>query len=115
MLTCGQTRSFLNSGFLVAARKTLFKHSHLEFKTDKEDKVDGGVSKVDYVALVDTRKTLLFEAKSPTVMMNFGELLPVHGFECEWNVKSSSLVRKILEKVSPLCIFIKLRFLVRYV
>lgn len=63
---------------------------------------------VDYVALVDDEEKLLCEAKSPSVMKKFGDLLSERGFELEW-IPSSSLVRKILGKVSTLCIFLKLQ------
>jgi hypothetical protein len=78
------------------------------FKTSKEASVEGGRSKVDYVALVDNEDKLLCEARSPSVMKKFGELLPERGFELEW-IPSSSVVRRILGKASTLCIFLKLQ------
>lgn len=78
------------------------------FNTSKEATVEGSRSKIDYVALIDDEEKLLCEAKSPSVMKKFGELLPARGFELEW-IPSPSLVRRILGKVSTRCIFLKLQ------
>ena len=64
--------------------------------------------RVDYAALVDGDDRLLCEATAPSVMKKLGELLPARGFEFGWTA-SSSLVRKILGKVSTLRIFLKLQ------
>jgi hypothetical protein len=78
------------------------------FYTSQEVSAEGGSSKVDYVALVDDEEMLLCEAKSPSVMKKFGEQLPARGLELEW-IRSPSLVRNILCKVSTLCTFLKLQ------
>jgi hypothetical protein len=57
-----------------------------------------------YVAVVQSSEVngdfnSLVEAKSPSVMKEVGELLPVTGIELEWKC-SNSLVRRIIGKVS---------------
>jgi hypothetical protein len=98
-LTCGQTRTLLDTGFFITVRKTLRAYDGQQFGTYKEAKVEGYASKVDYVALVNKQERLLLEVKSPTVMMKLDELLPENGFELEWE-KSKFLVRKVLGNVS---------------
>ena len=66
-----------------------------------EDSVEGGRSKVDYVALVDDEPKALCEAKSPSVMKKVGELLPQRGIQLTW-VSGLSLVPKLLSKVNGL-------------
>ena len=63
---------------------------------------------VDYVAQVNGKDILLLEAKSPSVMRIFGELLPARGFELEWD-PSASLVRKIFGNVSTLRLFFEIQ------
>jgi hypothetical protein len=88
----------LDKGVYEAARKCLAEYGGYHFTTDEENSVQGGSSKVDYVALVNGSSKALCEAKSPSVMKKVGELLPARGIELEWN-RSQSLVRRILSKV----------------
>jgi len=78
----------------------LAEHGGYRFTTE-ENSVQGGGSRVDYVALVNGSGKALCKTKSPSVMKKVGELLPARGIELEWN-RSQSLVRRILGKVSTL-------------
>ena len=69
------------------------------FDADLESSVEGGASKVDYVLLVEDDKTVLCEAKSPSVMHKVGELLPERGIELKW-FRGQSLIPKIFASVS---------------
>jgi hypothetical protein len=96
-----QSRSLLDKGFFEATRKCLGRCGPYRFKTAKEQSVEGGSSKVDYVALVNNESNALLEAGSPSVMKKVGAKLPPHGIELTW-VSRQSLVPKILSKVSAL-------------
>jgi hypothetical protein len=74
-------------------------YGEYEFGNAKEVSAEGCTSKVDYVLLVNDEAKLLCEAKAPSVMEIFAELLPPRGFEIVWG-PSNSLVQKILGKVS---------------
>ena len=93
----------LDKGFFEATRKCLGRCSPgpYRFRTATEQSVEGGSSKVDYVALVNDEPKALVEAKPPSVMKRVGELLPLRGIELKW-VCGQSLVPKILSKVSVL-------------
>jgi hypothetical protein len=91
----------LDKGFFTAARKCLAACGGYRFKTVKEDSVEGGSSKIDYLALVDNEGKALCKAKSPSVMKKAGELLPPRGIELTWR-RGQPLVPKILSKVSTL-------------
>ena len=52
MLTCRQTRTLLDTGFLITVHKVLYAYSGQWFGTYKETRVEGSTSKVDYVAVV---------------------------------------------------------------
>jgi hypothetical protein len=88
----------LDKEFFVAARKCLWDYDQSIFGTAKESLVEGGSSKVDYVALVDSEPMGLCEAKSPSVMKKVGVSLPSRGIKFEW-VRGQPLVSKILAKV----------------
>ena len=80
-LTLAQSRSLLDQGFFQATRKRLGEcdaHFDYRFKTAKEQSVEGGSPKVDYVALVNDEPKALVEATSPSVMK---KVLPPHGIE----------------------------------
>jgi len=96
----------LIKGVYEAARKCLAEFGGYRFTTDEENSIRGGGSRVDFVAMVDGHGRALCEAKSPSVMKEVGKRLPVRGIELEW-IRSQSLVRRILSKVSTL-------FFVRY-
>ena len=89
----------LDQGVYRAARGCLFKYGGHTFKADKENSVEGGSSKVDYVMLVDDDKQVLCEVKSPSVMRGGGQLLPQHGIELTW-FRGQSTIPKIFAKVS---------------
>lgn len=96
----------LDKGFFIAIRKCLYMYGSHRFRTARNPPVEGGSSKVDYAILVDDQQQLLIEAESPSVMKKFGELLlPLQGFELTWR-PNTSLVQRILSKVSMLCIFL---------
>jgi hypothetical protein len=97
-LTLGQSRSLLDKGFFVAARKCLWEYDRSIFETTKENMVKGATSKVDYVVLVDNEPKGLCEAKPPSVMEKVGNSLPPRGIELKW-VPGQPLVPKILAKV----------------
>ena len=82
-----------------AAEGCLFTYGGHSFDADKENSVEGGSSKVDYVLLVDDDKQVLCELKSPSVMQRVGQLLPQHGIELMW-FRGQSLIPKIFAKVS---------------
>ena len=90
-------------GFFQATRRFLakFEPGSYYFSTALEQSVEGGSSKVDYIALVNDESKALIEAKSPSVMKKVGELLPPHGIELKWD-RNQSLIPKILSKVSAL-------------
>ena len=94
-----QSRSLLEKGVYRATRGCLFVYGRHRFKTDKENSVEGGSSKVDYVLVVDDNRPALCEAKSPSVMHKVGKMLPEHGIELKWS-RGQSLIPKILAKVS---------------
>ena len=89
----------LDKGFFLAVNACLNTYGEYFFRTAKEDYVEGGRSKVDYVGLVDDERKVLAEAKSPSVMKMVCDLLPARGIELKW-VRHQSLVPKVLEKVS---------------
>ena len=90
----------LDVGFFEATRKCLGLCGPYRFKTDKEQSVEGGSSKVDYDAQVNDESKALVEVKSPSVMKKVGELLPQRGIELKW-VCGQCLVPKILSNVMP--------------
>lgn len=92
----------LDIGFFNAVLYILGLYGNHKFNTVVEHAAKGSASKVDYLALVDGRKTVLLEAKSPSVMAALGKRLPDHSFELDWEGRSTSIVRKILGKVSTL-------------
>lgn len=77
----------------------MFVYGRHRFRTVKENSVEGGSSKVDYVLLVDDDVPALCEAKSPSVMHKVGKVLPQRGIELKW-FRGQSLIPKILAKVS---------------
>ena len=91
----------MNKGVYEAARKCLAEYGGYRFTTDEENSIRGGGSRVDFVAMVDGRSRALCEAKSLSIMKKVGERLPARGIELEW-IRSQSLVRRILGKVSTL-------------
>jgi hypothetical protein len=99
----GQSLALLDKGLCEATRRCLWEYGKYSLKTARDDPVDGGSSRVDYVALVNNERRALCEAKSPSVMKKVGGL-PPRGIELTW-VRGQSLVPKILAKVStPLSI-----------
>ena len=93
----------LDKGFFEAARRCFGECDPglYDFDTAWEESVEGGSSKIDYVALVNDESKALIEVKSPSVMKKVGELLPAHGIELKWD-RNQSLIPKILSKVSAL-------------
>ena len=86
-------------GVYSAAHGCLSVYGGHGFVTNKENTVEGGTSKVDYVLLVDDNKLALCEAKSPSVMHKVGEELPERGFKLDW-IRGQTLIPKIFTKVS---------------
>lgn len=80
----------------------MWEYGQYRLSTTKKHSVQGGGSRVDYVALVDGDAKGLCETKSPSVMKKVGELLPARGIELSWLPGSQSVVRKILTKVNTL-------------
>jgi hypothetical protein len=87
--------------FFDAASKVFWVYDGSVFKTTVEHVAEGGNSRVDYVALVDNKHIGLCEAKSPSVMTNFCELLPLRGIELKW-VHGQPFESKMFSKVSTL-------------
>lgn len=98
-LILGQSRTLLDKGLFTATQVCLDMFGEYVFRTAKEEHVEGGTSKVDYVGMVDDERKVLTEAKSPSVMKALGDSLPAHGIKLEW-VTRQSLESKILHKVS---------------
>jgi hypothetical protein len=93
----------LNKGVYEAARKCLAEYGEYALHTHEENSVQGGISKVDDVVMVDDTGRVLCERKSPSVMKKVGERLPPRGIKLQWaQVPTQSLVGKILCKVSAL-------------
>jgi hypothetical protein len=86
----------LEKGVCRAAQGCLFVYGRHRFK---ENSVEGGSSKVDYVLLVDDDKQALCETKSPSVMHQVGQLLPQRGIELKW-FRGQFLIPKIFANVS---------------
>jgi hypothetical protein len=100
-LTLRQSRRLLDRGFFPAASKCFWEYDRSVFKTTEEHLAEGAGSKVDYVARVNDEIMGLCEAKSPSVMENACDSLPLHGIELKW-VHGQPLVPRILAKVSTL-------------
>ncbi|KAM6493293.1 hypothetical protein JOM56_011427 [Amanita muscaria] len=94
-----QSRSLLDKGFFEATHRCLQECGPYSFKTTFNQSVEGGSSRVDYVALVNKKPKALCEATSPSAMKQVGELLPPRGIELKW-VGGQSLVSKILSKAA---------------
>jgi hypothetical protein len=89
----------LEHGFFEAARRCLFQYYQYSFETPLEVPVKGSPSKVDYVVTVEDKWTVLCEAKSPSIMLSAGDLLPQRGVELNW-VAHQTFIQKLLLKVS---------------
>lgn len=95
-----QSRVLLNKGIFEVLGACLYLYDHRTFMTRFEDSAEGGMSKVDYMLVVDDNEEVaLCEAKSPSVMRHVGEVLPDHGFQLTW-LPGQSLLPKILTNVS---------------
>jgi hypothetical protein len=64
-----------------------------QFAMTKENSVENGTSKVDYVALMADEARALCEAKSLSVMKKAGDLLPPHCIKLTWT-RSQTLMLK---------------------
>ena len=106
-LTLAQSRSLLEKGLFEAARRRLGECGPYHFKTAIKQSTKGGISKIDYDALVNDE----------SVMKKAGELLPPRCIDLiKWVVYGQSLVPKILSsKVSRAISRFKYLFLQRYV
>ncbi|KAH9964387.1 hypothetical protein BGW80DRAFT_1438550 [Lactifluus volemus] len=93
------SRRLLDRGFFPAASKCFWEYDRSVFKTTEEHLAEGAGSKVDYVARVNDEIMGLCEAKSPSVMENACDSLPLHGIELKW-VHGQPLVPRILAKAA---------------
>ena len=85
-------------GVYRATARVLTLYGHHSFTTLRENSVERGSSRVDYVLAVDNQGCALCDAKSPSVMHNIGERLPEYGFELTWR-RGQTLIPKIFTKV----------------
>ena len=100
-LTLAQSRSLLDKGFFKVTLRCIGGYGPYRFKTAKDQSVKGGISKVDYDALVNNESKVLLGVKSPSALKKAGELLPPRVIELKW-LYCQSLVPKILSKLSTL-------------
>jgi hypothetical protein len=91
----------LDKGVLEALGDCLWEYGGCDFLVKREQVVDSGRSKVDYVIKVDGEDEALVEAKSPSVMKKVGKSLPPNGIELTW-ARGQPLAPKILAQVSTL-------------
>lgn len=88
----------MDDGVLKAAAYCSQEISAEEAYFEPEHAVTRGHSKVDYLGSLGEKPVVLVEAKSPTVMMRMGELLPTHGISLKW-VTEEPLVPRVFQKV----------------
>ena len=89
----------LTLGVFNAAPYCLWQYRQCKFSVRPEQKAEVGKSIVDFHALVDGKLVALVEAKSPTMMIKLGELLPQNAFKIRWTAGSTSLVSLIFSNV----------------
>jgi hypothetical protein len=89
----------LTLGVFNASTHCLWQYHRCKFDILPKQKGEVGKSIVDFHALVDGKLVALVEAKSPTMMIKLGELLPQNAFEIRWTTGSTSLVSLVFSKV----------------
>ncbi|KAH9042052.1 hypothetical protein EDB85DRAFT_1856993 [Lactarius pseudohatsudake] len=89
-----QSRMILDRGFFLAATFCLGAYGRHRF-TNTREHVERGLSKVDYLGMIDGKRIVLVEPKSPSVMKAVGDSLPTHAFKLNW-APGESLISKIL-------------------
>ncbi|KAH9179320.1 kinase-like domain-containing protein [Lactarius sanguifluus] len=89
-----QSRMILNAGFFRAATFCLGAYGRHRF-TNTREHVERGLSKVDYLGMIDGKRIVLVEPKSPSVMKAVGDSLPTHAFKLNW-APGESLISKVL-------------------
>ena len=67
-LTLAQSRSLLDKGFFKVTLRCIGGYGPYRFKTAKDQSVKGGISKVDYDALVNNESKILLGVKSPSAL-----------------------------------------------
>ncbi|KAH8976702.1 hypothetical protein EDB92DRAFT_1810674 [Lactarius akahatsu] len=93
-----ESRMILDKGFFPAAAFCLEAYGGYLF-TNTVEHVERGLSKVDYLGMVDDKRVVLVEAKSPSVMKAVGDSLPEHTVELNWT-PGGDLVSRVLLKAA---------------
>ncbi|KAH9037233.1 hypothetical protein EDB85DRAFT_1861475 [Lactarius pseudohatsudake] len=93
-----ESRVLLDRGFFPAAAVCLRAYGRYRFKNTMEH-VELGLSKVDYLGMVDDKRVVLVEANSPSVMKAVGDSLPEHTVKLNWT-PGGDLVSRVLLKAA---------------
>ncbi|KAH9014661.1 hypothetical protein EDB85DRAFT_2097786 [Lactarius pseudohatsudake] len=93
-----ESRAILNNGIFPATTFCLGAYGGYRFTRILEH-VEQGLSKVDYLGMVDDKRVVLVEAKSPSVMKAVGSSLPEDTVELDW-APGGDLVSKVLLKTA---------------
>ncbi|KAH9017317.1 hypothetical protein EDB85DRAFT_2294896 [Lactarius pseudohatsudake] len=78
-----ESRAILNNGIFPATTFCLGAYGGYRFTRILEH-VEQGLSKVDYLGMVDDKRVVLVEAESPSVMKAVGSSLPEDTVELDW-------------------------------
>ncbi|KAH9048980.1 hypothetical protein EDB84DRAFT_1585806 [Lactarius hengduanensis] len=92
------SRVLLDRGFFPAAAVCLRAYGRYRFGNTREH-VERGLSRVNYLGMVDDKRVVLVEAKSPSVMKAVGDSLPEHTIKLNWT-PGGDLVSRVLLKAA---------------
>ncbi|KAH9179316.1 hypothetical protein EDB89DRAFT_2063410 [Lactarius sanguifluus] len=93
-----QSQYLLSHGCFAAVTDCLGTYGEYEFYTI-EEYAERGLSKVDHLGMVDNKRAVLIEAKSPSAMKAVGDSLPTDALKLDW-YPTQSLVSNILLKAA---------------
>ncbi|KAH9039908.1 hypothetical protein EDB84DRAFT_1577092 [Lactarius hengduanensis] len=93
-----ESRVLLDRGFFPVAAVCLRAYGRYRFENTMEH-VERGLSKVDYLGMVDDKRVVLVEANSPSVMKAVGDSLPEHTVKLNWT-PGGDLVSRVLLKAA---------------
>ncbi|KAH9026553.1 hypothetical protein EDB84DRAFT_1670115 [Lactarius hengduanensis] len=94
-----ESRAILNNGIFPATAFCLGAYGGYRFTKIMEHVEQVLSSKVDYLGMVDDKRVVLVEAKSPSVMNAVGSSLPENTVELDWT-PGGDLVSKVLLKAA---------------